>query len=113
MSARLTLPGAPVPPKPKESEVRRAVRDYLRLKGWFVFHNLQGLGCYPGLADLTAVKAGRVVYVELKRPGGRQRKAQRRFQQDLEAAGGEYLLVTDVEDVMRWESEDKPKRVTS
>ncbi len=90
-------------PVPTEADVRCAVRDYLRLRGWFVYHNMGGPLSYKGLSDLTIVKGGRVVWVELKRPGGRQSSDQAEFQRDLEAAGGEYLLVTGVNDVMKWE----------
>ena len=83
----------------EETRIRGQVRDYLRLKGWFCFHLLAGLGCYPGLSDLVAVKDGRVLFIELKTKTGRQGKNQKIFQADLEAAGGEYLLVRGIEDL--------------
>ena len=82
-----------------ETDIRRQVQDYLRLMGWFVYYNLQGLGSYPGLSDLVAVKNGRVVHVEIKKPGGRQSERQKEFQRRLEAAGGEYVLAKRIEDV--------------
>lgn len=86
-------------PAPKEADIRRLVTDCLRLNGWFVYYNLQGLGCYPGLPDLVATKAGRTIHIELKRPGGKQRPHQREFQRRLEEAGGTYLLVAGLEDI--------------
>lgn len=83
----------------KESDIRAQVRDYLRFKGWFCFHLLAGLGCYPGLSDLVAVKDGRVMFIELKTKTGRQGKKQKEFQADLESAGGEYLLCRGIEDL--------------
>ena len=85
--------------KISESDIRRQVRDYLRVKGWFVFHVLQGLGCYLGVTDLIAVKDGRVLFIELKTARGRQSQHQKKFQSDLEAAGGEYVLCRGVEDL--------------
>jgi len=82
-----------------ESEIRRQVQDYLRWNGWFVYYNLQGLGCYPGLSDLVAVRASRVVHIEIKRPTGRQSEKQKDFQRKLEAAGGEYVLARGIDDV--------------
>ncbi len=82
-----------------EADIRRQVRDYLRIKGWFVFYHLAGLGSFPGLPDLQAVRGGRTVYIELKRPGGKQRPSQIEFQADLEAAGGEYILCRGIEDL--------------
>jgi len=83
---------------PRESEIRAQVKEFLEWQGWFVFYHLQGLGSYPGLPDLQAVKDGRTIYIEIKRPGGRQSARQKKFQQDLEAAGGQYILVKKIED---------------
>jgi len=82
-----------------ETAVRRQIQDYLRWTGWFVYYNLAGLGSYPGLSDLVAVRGGRVVHIEVKTPKGVQSEKQRRFQRKLEAAGGEYVLARGIEDV--------------
>ncbi len=84
---------------PTETQVRAEVREYLQWSGWFVFYLLQGLGSYPGLSDLVAAKDGRVVFIELKRPTGKQSEKQRAFQRKLEAAGGEYIIARGVDDV--------------
>ena len=88
-------------PKITETDIRRQVRDYLRIKGWFCFHVLQGLGCYLGVTDLIAVRDGRVIFIELKTARGRQSDYQRKFQADLEAAGGEYVLCRGVDDLLK------------
>ena len=49
---------------------------------------------------LVAIKGGRVVHIEVKKPRGKQSEKQERFQAELEGAGGEYLLARSVEDVM-------------
>lgn len=85
-----------------ETDIRRVLVDYMRCKGWFVYHCLAGLGSYPGLSDLVAVKDGRIVHIEVKRPGtGLQSENQKKFQADLEAAGGEYLIARSIEDLER------------
>lgn len=85
--------------KVTETDIRRQIQDYLRIRGWFVFYNLQGLGSYRGISDLTAVRAGRVLFIELKTARGRQSDYQKQFQADLEAAGGEYVLCRGVDDL--------------
>ena len=87
--------------KISESDIRRQVRDYLRVKGWFVFHVLQGLGCYLGVTDLIAVKDGRVLFIELKTARGRQSQHQKKFQAELEAHGGEYVLCRGVDELQK------------
>jgi Holliday junction resolvase len=88
-----------------ETAIRRQIQDYLRWTGWFVYYNLAGLGSYPGLSDLVAVRGGRVVHIEVKTPKGVQSEKQRRFQRKLEAAGGEYVLARGVEDVEHLDGE--------
>ena len=99
-----------------ETALKNQVRHYLRMRGWFTFHLLQGLGCYPGLSDLCAIKAGRVIWIEVKRPGandctdrlfhpggsrGYQSTYQEQFEADIKAHGGEYLVVRSLEDLMK------------
>ena len=89
---------APLPVK--ESDIRRQVRDYLRLKGWLVLYFLQGLGCYPGLSDMAAIKEGKVLWIEIKKPGKNvQSEKQAEFQMQLEAHGGVYIIARGIEDL--------------
>ena len=83
-----------------ETFIRKAVVDALRLAGWFVYYNMQmGFGQHRGLADLTAMKDGRVVYIEIKTATGRQSPEQVQFQKDCEAHGVMYVLARSVQDV--------------
>ena len=85
-----------------ENEVKRQVRDYLKLMGWFSFPLTAGLGSYKGSPDRIAVKDGRVLFLEIKKPiGGKHSDYQKQFQADLEEHGGEYYLVRSLEEVMR------------
>ena len=84
-----------------EADIRRQVRDYLHAKNWFVFHILQGLGAYRGISDLIAVKDGRVLFIELKTARGRQSQHQVKFQADIEAHGGEYVLCRGVDELQK------------
>ena len=91
----------PLPQKkePTESEILTVVRDFLRLRGWFVIRNQQGLGSHLGMADLTAIKNGKVIFVEVKTPKGRLGEYQRKFKRDIEEHGGIYLVVRSVEEL--------------
>ena len=92
--------GKQVKPKgPTETEIQNAIREYLRWRGWFVIRHQQGLGCHKGLSDLTAIKGGKTVYIEVKRPKGTQSDDQLDFQADIEAHGGLYVVARSVEDV--------------
>ena len=82
-----------------ETSIKKAIRDYLRLTGWFVFHNLAGLGVYPGISDLTAIKDGRVVFIEVKTNRGQQSEKQLLFEDGIRTHGGEYIVARSVDDV--------------
>ena len=73
----------------------------MQIKGWFIFPILQSMGCYPGITDDIAIKNARVVFIEIKRPAGKQRPGQIDFQADIEAHGGEYFLVDCYEDLVK------------
>lgn len=85
----------------KETAIKKQVRQYLRLKGWFVYHNLAGLGVHPGISDYTAIKNGQVVQLEIKTDKGRQSDVQKQFQSDWEAFGGEYYVIRSIDDLQK------------
>lgn len=87
------------PRGPKETEIQSNIRDYLRMHGWFVIRHQQTLGSHKGLSDLTAIKGGQTVYVEVKTATGSQSQDQIQFQADIEAHGGLYVLARCIEDV--------------
>ena len=84
-----------------ETAIKKQIKDYLSIKGWFHFPITQGLGAYKGICDRIAIKDGRTIYVEAKTPNGRQSDYQKIFQQDIETKGGEYLLVESIDDLMK------------
>ncbi|MCE5284357.1 MAG: hypothetical protein LLG02_00705 [Pelosinus sp.] len=84
---------------PTEIEIQNAIREHLRWHGWFIIRHQQTLGSQKGLSDLTAIKDGRTVYIEVKTARGGQSEAQRQFQADIEEHGGLYVLARGVEDV--------------
>ena len=84
-----------------ENDVKRVVKDYLNIKGYFNFHILQGIGSFKGIPDIIAIKAGRVLFLEIKKPKGKQSEYQKQFQIFIEGHGGEYYIVRSLEDLMK------------
>jgi hypothetical protein len=99
---------------PLESEIQKAILEWLAWK--HVFHYRQNTGTFvfpetatskrrffkagaTGAPDIACVIKGQYVGIECKRPGSKQSPAQREFQKRLEEAGGRYLLATSVDDV--------------
>ena len=75
----------------QETIEKNQIRDYLRYTGWFVFHNLAGLGVYAGIADLTAIKNGCVLMIEVKTEKGKLSEKQILFEEDWQEKGGHYI----------------------
>ena len=98
-----------------EDNLQRAIVRYLRLKGILVFHipnggsrnareahNLKLSGVLAGVSDLVILMQNRAVFVELKTDKGRQSDNQKKFQQDVEALGFEYLIWRSIDDCIKF-----------
>ena len=84
-----------------ENDIKKQVKDYLTFTGWFHFHLMAGSLSYPGLPDRIAVKDGKVLFIEIKKPsGGVQSAYQKEFQRQIEAHGGEYLLIHNLDELI-------------
>jgi hypothetical protein len=83
-----------------EGELKASVKKYLRLTGWFVFHVQQGMYSYPGIADIVAMRDGICLWIETKTKPRIQSTAQIKFQNDIEEAGGIYLLIYSIDDLI-------------
>ena len=87
--------------KVSENDIKRQVKDYLSLKGYFHFPILQGLGAKKGIPDIIAIKNNRVLFLEIKRPGGKLSEHQQQFQLDIEGQGGEYYTIKSLDDLIK------------
>jgi len=94
-----------------EQDIQKQLKEYLTLKGWMVIKNntvgifKQATGKYipnqsAGLADLTIIKKGRVVMVEVKKKGNFQSDNQIEFEKNWKAKGGEYWLIYNLEELI-------------
>lgn len=94
-----------------EQDIQKQIKDFLFLTGWFVIKN-NTVGIYVksrdtyiknlarGLPDLTAIKLGRVIMIEVKKKGNKQSTDQIYFEKNWIEHGGEYLLVYNLEELI-------------
>jgi len=74
---------------------------------------LKATGVRAGVADLVFLSLGHTLLIEVKTPSGRQQKTQKAWQQLVERAGFEYVIVRSLDAFMaviqahvsRWVSE--------
>lgn len=83
---------------PTENEIQSSIRQVLDWRGWYVMRIQQGLGCQKGISDLIAVKDGRTVFLEIKKPTGKQSKDQLEFEAEVKAHGGEYVVLRSADE---------------
>ena len=89
----------------KDKDIRRAIRDYLLLRGirsWLT-HDERHRPASVGISDIIGVQAGtgRFVAVEVKSARGKATQGQSKFLTDIRAAGGIAVVASCIEDVNR------------
>jgi len=102
-------------PRITENDVKDECKDLLDGQGIFNYHNLQGMGSYPGTPDIVAIlpvsvekllkvaqerdiqTVGLYLGIEAKSPTGSQSDKQKGFQRRVDFANGLYLLVDNPE----------------
>lgn len=103
-------------PALKEKELQKAVVDHAHRMGWRVAHfrtsRTQSGGWATavsadgkGFPDLVLVRAGRLLFIELKRKGGRLSEEQRKWLTALEVVSMHNALVEmEIWDPSDWDS---------
>jgi len=99
------------PIKEKESDIQKAVSDYLQLRGFLVI-KINNTGIYKqatgtyipprqkGISDLIACKNGRFYAFEIKASKGKLSEAQALFLSEVVAKGGVAAVVRGLDDVI-------------
>lgn len=59
----------------------------------------QGLGSYPGIADLYILRRGDGWWLEVKMPGRNLSPVQREFRDWVIIRGGKYAVVSSIEEL--------------
>ena len=99
-------------PQPREKDTQNAILKWLELKKIFfyrnnvgAFQNAQGnfyrFG-HPGAPDIICVANGRYIAIEVKAPKGKLSPAQEHFRDNLQKAGGQYIVARQLEDVIKF-----------
>jgi hypothetical protein len=84
----------------EETKLKKQIKDYLKIYGFKIIHNLQGLGCYPGLSDWMIPYNGHVRFIEIKTPKGKQSQKQKDFQELIESCNCYYYIWSELQDAI-------------
>lgn len=87
-----------------EEQIQSQVKDYLAVVGCDVVDTSQPRATMitEGVADLAVFADGAFAWAEIKRPGGKQRESQKRFESWCARAGVSYFIWTSVDDARKW-----------
>jgi hypothetical protein len=55
-----------------------------------------------GISDIIATIDGKAVHIELKRPGDRMSKWQKKYKEKVESANGVYIVTKGLNDFIEW-----------
>lgn len=110
------MPRQPYDDRPLESDIQKQILAYLELRGILHWRSNTGAAVfpgkggkqrfirfgYPGISDIIAVipGIGKIVAIEVKRPGEHPTPQQAAFLTQVEEQGGIALVADDVKDVM-------------
>lgn len=91
----------PMQIKRTEAMITKEIRAYLKMVPGFYWKQHQGLGSYPGQADIIGVRDGRMIAIEVKTERGDLSDKQVAFLTRIREEGGMAFVVRSVEDVVK------------
>ena len=86
--------------EPKEADITKQIRAYLKILGVFHWKAWQGLGSTPGVPDILGCWKGKLLGIEVKADRGRLSEKQQLFIDRINAEGGLAFVARSVQDVM-------------
>ena len=63
----------------EETALKLQVKDYLKIKGYFWWYNLAGMGAFKGIPDICVAGPKGLYLVEFKAPSGKLSDHQESF----------------------------------
>lgn len=97
----------------KESQIQKAILQYLQIKGVFCFVNkttgtfdpvrksFRANTTHKGVSDILGIYQGRFLAVEVKSKTGRPTPEQTKFIEDVNNEGGIAFIARGIEDIER------------
>lgn len=79
-------------PPLSEAAFQAQIVKLAKLRGWFVYHPWLSVKSEPGWPDLTCVRDGRLIFMEVKSEKGPVSPAQERVQVILSAVAEVYVV---------------------
>lgn len=89
-----------LPTRPKESDITKSIRRYLKMRGAFCWKVWQGPMSSPkGISDILGCMRGKLLAIEVKVPGREPSPAQQDFIDCINSSGGVAFVAHSVDEV--------------
>lgn len=88
--------------KQTETDIKNDIKKHLGLRRIFNYPIAAGPLSVPGLPDRVMHYQGEVIYLEVKKPGGKLSAPQEAFSDQCKADGITYLVVRSVHELEDW-----------
>lgn len=82
-----------------EKQIQKEIVNYLKEENYSVDVITKGMHGNNGISDIIAVGHGKILYIEVKRPGKKATELQRLFLQEKNRMGAFAIVATSVNDV--------------
>ena len=94
-----------------EKDILRLCIDYLKVNRWMVLNfSRHEDPDIAGVADIYALRKGRGIWIEFKRPKGKQQENQIKFEDGIKGHGGEYIVIKSLDQLMNFLQDDDLQR---
>lgn len=87
-------------PKQSEKDITRAIRGLLNTLGIWHWKQWQGMGSYPGVADILGIYQGKLLAIEVKTLNGKVSDRQDAFIDQVNLRGGIAFVARSPDDVI-------------
>lgn len=96
---------------PREKDIQKSILEFLDFRSILAYRQNSGafvdkakhfyrFASMNGLPDIVAVIGGRYIGIEVKKPGGKLREAQKTFREALEESGGIYWVFDSLDEAV-------------
>lgn len=82
-------------PRLLENDLQPDIIDFAHIRGWFC-DKIESRS-RRGIMDLLCIRRGRVIFIEVKRPGEEPTEQQARRAREMKAQGAEVFAVDSIE----------------
>ncbi len=86
-----------------EQKIQYAINTYLKKQGWLVTKLM--MTTTAGIPDLMAIKEGKTIFIEVKKPGGRLSRIQEYRIAEIRAQDIPVLVTDNLNDLKEWLNE--------